>query len=124
MRDMALFALMFAFAYAGFLLLALSQQEHWKAIFGRIADRKPRWLRWAGGIPLGLSLLVALYRDGPAFGAILWVVVLIIAASAAVATLTWHAPLLRRILTGPARISDRAASPVHTRPRYRSRRTD
>lgn len=94
---MALFALMFAFAYAGFLLLALSQRQHWKAVVGTIADRKPRRLRWTGGILLGLSLLTALYRDGPAFGAILWVVVLIIAASAAVATLTWPTPLVHSV---------------------------
>ena len=98
MRDTALFALLFALAYAGFLLLALSQRQHWKAVVGTIADRKPRRLRWTGGILLGLSLVTALYRDGPAFGAILWVVVLIIAASAAVATLTWQTPLLRRIV--------------------------
>lgn len=103
MRDMALLALLFAIAYAGFLLLALSQHQHWKAIVGTIADRKPRWLRWTGGILLGLSLVTALYRDGPAFGAILWVAVLMIAGVTSVTTLTWQAPLLRRIVTRRSR---------------------
>lgn len=58
MRDMALLALLFALAYAGFLLFALSQHRHWKAIVGTVAGRKPRRLRWRGGILLGLS------RDG------------------------------------------------------------
>lgn len=98
MRDAALLALSFALAYAGFLLLALSQHRHWKAIVGTAADRRPRLLRWTGAILLGLSLATALYRDGPAFGAMLGVAMLVVAAGAVVATLTWQAPLLRRIV--------------------------
>lgn len=92
MLDTALLALLFALAYAGFLLLALSQHQHWQAVFGTTMGHKPLRLRWMGGILLGLSLVTALYRDGPAFGAILWIVVLMIAAGAAVATLTWQTP--------------------------------
>ena len=95
---MALFALMFAFAYAGFLLLALSQRQHWKAVIGTSRTVSRGGCAGRAASCSALSLVTALYRDGFAFGAILWVVVLMIAAGAAVATLTWQTPLLRRIV--------------------------
>lgn len=54
--------------------------------------------------------MTALYCDGPAFGAILWLAVLMIAAGAAVATLTWRTPLLRRVVAGP--VSTRRIQPA------------
>ncbi|WP_188946512.1 DUF3325 domain-containing protein, partial [Polymorphobacter multimanifer] len=57
-----------------------------------------RAFRIAGTALLVASLTLALLRDGPAFGSILWTVALTITGMAAVATLTWQKPLLRMIL--------------------------
>jgi len=99
MRDAILLFALFASAWLGFLLLALSQPHHWKLVLGQPGRRPPAQpFRIAASLLLAASLALALLRDGPAFGAILWVVMLTIAGTAAVATLTWQKPMLRTAL--------------------------
>jgi len=43
---------------------------------------------------LGIAYLVCVYRDGPSFGSLLWVVLISAAAIAVALTLAWHPRLL------------------------------
>jgi hypothetical protein len=83
--------------YLGFALLALSQDRHWHHLGGgRHCPVRTAWLlRVSGYILLLASLVLALWRDGPSFGALVWVTALSICAFAVVATLTWRPHWLR-----------------------------
>ena len=93
-------------AYLGFALLALGQARPWQ----RVAQRPPATglrllaLRTLGSLALALSLGLALLRDGPSFGALLWVTAITLAALAVAFTLTWRPrwlwPLARLLRVG------------------------
>ena len=84
-------------AYLGFALLALGQARPWQ----RVAQTPPPTglrllaLRTLGGLALTLSLGLALLRDGPSFGALLWATAITLAALAVAFTLTWRPKWLR-----------------------------
>ena len=84
-------------AYLGFALLALGQARPWQ----RVAQTPPPTglrllaLRMLGGLALTLSLGLALLRDGPSFGALLWATAITLAALAVAFTLTWRPNWLR-----------------------------
>ncbi|MEM6549228.1 MAG: DUF3325 family protein [Pseudomonadota bacterium] len=93
----------FAAAWTGFALIALSQERHWKRV-GAVARAKSASagdlsmpyapapsLRIAGGASLAVSLVLCFLRDGASFGAILWVSALTLAALA-VALMLAYAP--------------------------------
>jgi len=65
----------FLTAWLGFACLALSQRRHWHAVTGRGGPprRLVPGLRVLGAAGLILSLSLALWRDGPSFGSLLWV---------------------------------------------------
>jgi hypothetical protein len=94
--------------YLGFALLALSQDRHWRRAGGGDAPCPPRLVRPARTVGYGLVLLalpVAVVRDGPDFGTVLWATMLGVVAIAVVATLTWRAAYLGplvRVLRGLA----------------------
>ena len=79
-------------AYLGFALLALSQDKHWRSVTSAVACTPVRAavLRALGGLMLAAALSLALLRDGPSFGALLWVTVLSAAAVAVAFTLAWR----------------------------------
>jgi hypothetical protein len=92
MREAALLFALLTSAYLGFALLALSQPRNW-AIAMRPKPFNATYvpvLRVIGSLLLALSLALALWRDGPAFGAILWAVMLAVASMFVVATLSWQ----------------------------------
>jgi hypothetical protein len=106
MTDAALLVALLAASYGGFALLALSQDRHWHHLGG--ARRCPAplaaVLRGAGAVLLAAALLLALLRDGPAFGALLWGTAISVCAFAVVCTLTWRPQWLRplaRLLQRP-----------------------
>lgn len=83
-------------AYGGFACLALAMPEHWARVSGQEGDVSPHrhLLR-----PLGFGLLAAAYvlclwRDGAAFGSVLWTVLGAAAGMAVAFTLTWRPQLL------------------------------
>ena len=83
-------------AYGGFACLALAMPEHWARVSGQEGDVSPHRGRLR---PLGFGLLAAVYllclwRDGAAFGSVLWVVLGAAAAMAVALTLTWRPKLL------------------------------
>jgi len=91
-----LLAGVFLTAYLGFALLALSQARHW----WRVAATDPprtgvRLRRGAGAALLAASLALALLRDGPSFGALLWVTAISLAALAVALTVAWRPRWLR-----------------------------
>lgn len=92
MRDAAMLIALLICAYLGFALLALSQPRNWSIAMGERPFRPASVpaLRAGGSVMLIASLLIALMRDGPALGAILWVVILAIAGMLVVFTLTWR----------------------------------
>lgn len=89
----------FAAAYVGFALLALSQKQHWQRVTHSAVAASPRsrMLRHAGAVLLVASLALAILRDGPAFGAILWTVWLTVAGAAVSFTLTLRPHWLARL---------------------------
>ncbi len=97
MTNVLLFIALSLAAYLGFVLLALGQARHWRAASeaaapGRIGKLA---LRIAGGVSLSLALCLALFRDGPSFGALLWTTVISVAALVVALTLSWRPRLLR-----------------------------
>jgi len=97
MPDSLLLLALFAAAYAGFALLALSQARHWRTVVGAAALPRSRvlLLRTLGGALIALSLLLALMRDGASFGSLLWATAISLAALAVAFTLAWRPRLLR-----------------------------
>ena len=87
-------------SYLGFALLALSQDRHWSRAGGeQTCPRRLVTPLRAAGYGLRLAALgLALLRDGPSFGTLLWATMLTVAALAVVATLAWRAAWLRPIV--------------------------
>lgn len=124
MLEALLFAGLVATAYFGFLLLALSQKQNWKRVWRDVAatvQPPSRQLRIAGSMLLALSLALALFRDGVAFGSILWVIFLCIAGIAVAATLAAWPSRLRLVISvidtalngsGPRRRATMAPPPI------------
>lgn len=99
MASVLLIALAFT-CYSGFALLALSQDRHWERAGGG-RDCPPRLvlpLRIAGYLLLLASLALALWRDGPSFGSLVWATMLSVGAVAVTCTLTWRANWLRPVV--------------------------
>ena len=92
MEDaLPLIALSFT-VYLGFALLALSQTRHWRQVAGPTPPSHGRViaLRFAGSATIALSLVLALTRDGPSFGALLWATAISLAALTVALTLSWR----------------------------------
>jgi hypothetical protein len=87
-------------SYLGFALLALSQDRHWSRAGGErtCPARLVTALRAAGYGLLLAAFGLALLRDGPSFGTLVWATMLTVAALAVVATLAWRAAWLRPII--------------------------
>jgi len=94
-------------SYVGFALLALSQERHWLRAGGKQAcpARVVMPMRAVGYGLLLAALGLALLRDGPSFGSLLWVTVLTVAALGVVATLAWRAAWLRPVVRALQRIA-------------------
>jgi len=101
MPDSLLLLALLAAACAGFALLALSQTQHWRAVVGDAALSRRRMLvlHTLGAALIALSLLLALMRDGPSFGSLLWATAISLAALAVAFTLAWRPRLLRPLAT-------------------------
>jgi len=97
MPDSLLLLALSAAAYAGFALLALSQARHWRAVVGDAAlpRKQVLVLRTLGGALIALSLLLALMRDGPSFGSLLWATAISLAPLGVAFTLAWQPRWLR-----------------------------
>lgn len=97
MRDAALLVATWVLAYLGFAGLALSMERHWldvmcsAAVSGHVAHR----LRSLACFCLAAGLVAACWRDGPAFGGLLWVMSSVVAGIAVAFTLTWRPVMLR-----------------------------
>lgn len=85
--------------YGGWACLALAQPRHWAANgpAGALAPA-PRWLRPCGGALQGLAYALCWYRDGPAFGSVLALLLMSAAAFAVTFTLAWHPGLFRPVI--------------------------
>lgn len=74
MPDVLVFGSLVGLLYGGFLLIAISQERHWRT---QVKDRpvRPRsraMLRVAGGGLLAGGLAYALWWEGTGFGLLLW----------------------------------------------------
>jgi len=97
MSDTLLLLGVFAASWLGFALLALSQWRHWASVTGTALPCRVEVivLRAGGGVTLALSLVLALLRDGPSFGSLLWATAISLAALAVAFTLAWRPAVLR-----------------------------
>lgn len=93
MLDAMLLIAVLAASYFGFAALALSQDRHWHHLVGgrHCPPDIAKLLRYAGYVLIFCALLLALERDGPSFGSLLWATAISVAALAVVATLSWRA---------------------------------
>lgn len=80
-------------AMAGCACFALSQERHWKAVAGT-APHARRPLRIAGWALLTASLACCILCDGASFAALLWPLLVMLAALSTAAVLTWRPGLL------------------------------
>lgn len=106
MLELAFFAAALAAVYCGFALLALAMARHWRQAMGPgVAESAgPRsravvTLRAVAAVMIVVGLVLMIYRNGPGFGVILWVLSLSIGAYCVVATLalkpSWLRPIAR-----------------------------
>ncbi|BAZ93543.1 uncharacterized protein FOKN1_1144 [Thiohalobacter thiocyanaticus] len=97
MAEPVLLATLLGASWLGWAWLALSQARHWRQAVGlRLPGcRQMLWLRAAGAALLGTALVLALLRDGPAFGALLWAIAISFTAMAVVFILAWQPGWLR-----------------------------
>ena len=77
--------------------LAMSQDRHWQHLGGgrHCPPRTSTALRCVGWALLLVAMVLALMRDGAAFGSFLWATVITIGALSVVATLSWRSRWLR-----------------------------
>ena len=96
MADGVLLMAVFLSAFAGFTCLALSQRRHWARVLTSEPSRPAViFLRTLGSTVLALSLIIAILRDGPSFGSLLWATAISLAALAVAFTLAWRPAVLR-----------------------------
>jgi len=97
MADSLLLLALLVAAYVGFALLALSQAQHWRAVVGdaALSRRRVLVLRTLGAALIALSLILALMRDGPSFGSLLWATAISLAALGVAFTVAWRPRWLR-----------------------------
>lgn len=67
-------------ALLGFAALGLSQIQHWRVIGRQRTTMPPAWLRPTGWVLVGVSCIPPLLFEGVAFGALLWIGLLSMAA--------------------------------------------
>lgn len=105
MREATLLLASFALSWLGLALLASSQAQHRSAMaMTRAPSPRRRMIqRGAGGLLLLLALASAYLRDGPSFGAVLWLLLLSLAAATVAFVLAWRP----RWLSAIARMSGR-----------------
>lgn len=99
MADTLLLIVAAGAAYLGFALFALSQSRHWQQVAPSHVAQPPqkKALRLFGCMALAVSLSCTCWRDGPAFGPVLWLLLLSVAAPLLVFTLSWRPHWLRRL---------------------------
>jgi hypothetical protein len=82
--------------YAGFACLALAMPDHWESAGGdpgKHAQRRDGLRLW-GPLMLWSAFAICLWRDGPSFGTLLWVMLMSASGIAVAFTLTWRPKLL------------------------------
>lgn len=77
----------------GFAALGLSQAQHWRAVRRESTSGAPGWLRPAGWVLVAASGVPPVIRDGVAFGGLLWIGLLSVAAVCIVAIRVWRAKI-------------------------------
>jgi hypothetical protein len=105
MRDALYLLAAFAATYLAFACFALTQPQHWRAVTAAAgcAPLGKVFLKIAGIAGLASGLAIALWREGPDYGALLWVTELTVAAASVVATLSFKPTLLKPLAALPAR---------------------
>jgi hypothetical protein len=105
MRDALFLIVAFAATCLGFVGFALAQPQHWRAVTDAgdcsRSGRQSLKIAGVGGLVTGLSIV--LWREGPDYGALLWVAQLPIAALCVVATLSVKPRLLKLLAAIAAR---------------------
>lgn len=101
-----LLASSFVLAFVGCVMFALSQTKQWRSVVGR--SNPPSYKltrRWIGSALLLLALPPCILRDGGAFAALLWPL-LVSAAALSVALVLAFSPSRLGILAGSVEPSD------------------
>lgn len=106
MSEAVLLALAAVTTWVAMTWLALSMEVHWQQACGSAVALLPgrrRGLRQAGGLGLLASLALCLAADHASMAALVWVMLLAIAAFAVALLLAWRPRLLRALLVTGAR---------------------
>ncbi|MDB5425368.1 MAG: hypothetical protein JWQ29_2784 [Phenylobacterium sp.] len=107
-------AAMLGCSFLGFALIALTQDQHRRRVAGAgpLNRRPARRQQGVAAVLLILSLLIAIWRRGGSFGAMLWLLTLSAGALLVAAALAWRPRLLAGLVainrgadpeTGPGR---------------------
>lgn len=89
-------------SYGGFAFLALAMPEH-RARAGAAPDGHAGHARLCGAILLCAAALLCVWRDGPSFGTMLWVLLMSAGGIAIALTLAWRPRALRYFVWPAAR---------------------
>lgn len=86
--------------YGAFALLSLTQERHWTTVTRDLDLQHPAPAtqvrrRLAGALGLSGGLVLCIWGNGPAFGAVLWIMCLALCAAAVAFTLAWQPRWLR-----------------------------
>ena len=88
------------FSLLGMTQFALSQDRHWQAVLGRGGATAQGVRRFVAALLLLGSLGVAIWRDGPAFGFLLWFLMVQCAAFGVTGALAFSPRTLRFLAGG------------------------
>lgn len=94
MSSVLSFVILILVLLLGFALLALSQDRNWRLVAVAappLSRSRKIALRIAGYALLALGLSLALWRDGPGFGSLMWGTLISLAACAITMVLSWRA---------------------------------
>jgi hypothetical protein len=94
--ETILLILVFLAAYFGFVFLALSQLRNWKRVTSAQAHPR-RELCSFGCFSLAMSAALCFVREEVSFGALLWIIIVSIAALAVTFTLAYRPTRLRSL---------------------------
>lgn len=93
MLELLLDGSLLALHLLGLACLALAQDKHWKTL--SIYSARQAWVVPIGWGSLALSLLLAWVSQGPAFGSLIWLLLLPPTGFALAFTLAWRPQWLR-----------------------------
>jgi hypothetical protein len=99
MNSILSFGALVLVLHFGFALLALSQDRNWRLVVAvpSLSRSRKIALRSAGAALLTLAIPLAVWRDGPGFGLLMWGTMISLAACTVTMILSWRAHWMKSL---------------------------